>query len=75
MCRKLIVVEGVFANSGDMAPLDRIYEIKERYKYRLVVEETHSFGVLGPNGRGACDVFGLKAGQVCVQVWGWWGVS
>lgn len=37
LCRKLIVTEGIFANVGDIAPLDKMYAIKERYKYRLVV--------------------------------------
>lgn len=32
LCRKLIVVEGIYTNYGDIAPLDRIYEIKEKYK-------------------------------------------
>ena len=41
-----------------------IYELKERFKYRLCVEETLSFGVLGARGRGACEAAGLKPGQV-----------
>ncbi|GAX79061.1 hypothetical protein CEUSTIGMA_g6501.t1 [Chlamydomonas eustigma] len=64
LCRKLIVVEGIYANTGDIAKLDEIFAIKEKYKYRLLVEETYSFGVLGPHGRGACEHYGLKAGQV-----------
>jgi len=63
--RRLIIVEGIYATRGDMAPLDKIYEIKEKYKYRLLVEESFSFGVLGRTGRGACEHFGLKPKQVC----------
>ncbi|GLI60858.1 hypothetical protein VaNZ11_003073 [Volvox africanus] len=64
LCRKLIVVEGIYANYGDMAPLKSIWEIKNKYKYRLMVDESHAFGVLGTTGRGACEHFGLKPGQV-----------
>ncbi|GIM13887.1 hypothetical protein Vretimale_16954 [Volvox reticuliferus] len=64
LCRKLIVVEGIYANYGDMAPLKSIWEIKNKYKYRLMVDESHAFGVLGATGRGACEHFGLKSGQV-----------
>ncbi|KXZ44729.1 hypothetical protein GPECTOR_63g54 [Gonium pectorale] len=64
LCRKLIVVEGIYANYGDMAPLDRIWQVKEKYKYRLMVDESHAFGVLGATGRGACEHFNLKPGQV-----------
>ncbi|KAG2440045.1 hypothetical protein HXX76_004160 [Chlamydomonas incerta] len=64
LCRKLIIVEGIYANYGDLAPLDRIALIKEKYKYRLMVDESHAFGVLGATGRGACEHFGLKPEQV-----------
>ncbi|KAG2454807.1 hypothetical protein HYH02_000639 [Chlamydomonas schloesseri] len=64
LCRKLIIVEGIYANYGDLAPLDRIATIKEKYKYRLMVDESHAFGVLGATGRGACEHFGLKPEQV-----------
>ncbi|KAG2495338.1 hypothetical protein HYH03_006608 [Edaphochlamys debaryana] len=64
LCRKLIITEGIFANYGDMAPLDRIWTVKDKYRYRLMVDESHAFGVLGATGRGACEHFGLKPGQV-----------
>ncbi|GBF89694.1 serine palmitoyltransferase [Raphidocelis subcapitata] len=64
LCRRMIVVEGVYSNTGEVAPLRRIYELKERYKYRLCVEETLSFGVMGERGRGACEAAGLEPGQV-----------
>lgn len=60
----MIVVEGVYANSGDVAPLQQLYKLKEEYKYRLCVEESHAFGVLGQTGRGACEAAGLQPGQV-----------
>ncbi|PNH00561.1 Long chain base biosynthesis protein 1c [Tetrabaena socialis] len=64
LCRKLIVVEGIYSNYGDLAPLDRIWAVKDKYKYRLMVDESHAFGVLGATGRGACEHFNLKPGQV-----------
>jgi serine palmitoyltransferase len=60
----MIVVEGVYANSGDVAPLQQLYSLKEAYRYRLCVEESHAFGVLGQQGRGACEAAGLQPGQV-----------
>lgn len=63
LTRRFIVVESVFANSGGLAPLDRIYELKERYRWRLIVEESHALGVLGATGRGGCEHFGLKPQQ------------
>lgn len=60
--RRYIVVEGIYHDCGDVAPLDRIYELKLKYKYRLVVDESLSFGVLGAKGRGACEHFGLSPG-------------
>lgn len=57
--RKYVVVEGIYANFGDLAPLDRIFALKEKYKYRLIVDESLSLGVLGATGRGACEHFGI----------------
>ncbi|EFJ44316.1 hypothetical protein VOLCADRAFT_82885 [Volvox carteri f. nagariensis] len=68
LCRKLIVVEGIYANYGDVAQLKSIWEIKNKYKYRLMVDESHAFGVLGATGRGASEHFGLKPGQVEIIV-------
>ena len=62
--RRFIVVEGISQNLGDIAPLDKIFELKEQFKYRLVLDESLSFGVLGGTGRGAAEHFGLEPGQV-----------
>lgn len=62
--RRFIVVEGISQNLGDIAPLDQIFKLKERFKYRLVLDESLSFGVLGDTGRGAAEHFGLKPGQI-----------
>lgn len=57
--RRFIVVEGIYANSGDLAPLNALMPLKEKYRYRLVVDESLAVGVLGARGRGAAEHFGL----------------
>jgi len=55
----LLVTEGVFSMDGDHAPLDRIVSACRDHKARLMVDEAHSFGVLGQTGLGACEKFGV----------------
>jgi len=55
LTRRFIVVEGVYANTGDVAPIARILDLKRRYKHRLMIEESFSLGVLGKGGRGVCE--------------------
>lgn len=57
-------MEGISENRGDITPLDEIYKLKEKYKYRMVLDESLSLGVLGATGRGAAEHFDLKPGQV-----------
>ena len=64
-CRRFIVVEGVAASDGAVAPLPEIVRLKRRYKYRLVVDESLALGALGERGRGACEHFGLRPAGVC----------
>jgi glycine C-acetyltransferase len=64
---KLIVAEGVFSMDGDMAPLPAIVELAQQYGARVMVDEAHATGVIGPNGRGAVEHFGLK-GKVDIVV-------
>lgn len=57
--RGLVVTDGVFSMDGDIAPLDRIYEVAERYGLITMVDDAHGEGVLGEGGRGIVDHFGL----------------
>lgn len=65
--RRLIVTDGVFSMDGDIAPLPEIVELAEKYDAVLMVDDAHSSGVLGKNGRGTVDHFGLK-GRVDIQI-------
>ncbi len=65
--RGIIITDGVFSMDGDVAPLDRIYEIANRYDILLMVDDAHGEGVLGKGGRGIVDHFGLH-GKVDVEV-------
>ena len=56
---KLIVVDGVFSMSGDVAPLTRTVELAEKHRAALMVDDAHGIGVMGKNGAGTCDHFGL----------------
>jgi len=54
----LICVEGVYSMEGSIARLPEIIALKKRYKAYLYLDEAHSVGAMGPNGRGVCDYFG-----------------
>ena len=63
----LVVTDGVFSMDGDIAPLPAIVEAAEEYGAAVFVDDAHASGVLGRNGRGSVDHFGLH-GRVDIQV-------
>jgi glycine C-acetyltransferase len=65
--RKLLITDGVFSMDGDIGPLPALVESAERHGAIMMIDDAHSSGVLGRNGRGTVDHFGLH-GRVDVQV-------
>ena len=63
-CRfRLIVTDGVFSMDGNVAPLDKIYELAQKYDAMVMVDESHSAGVVGKTGRGTTEQYNLR-GQI-----------
>ena len=56
---KLIITDGVFSMGGDIAKLPEIVDLAQKYGARVMVDDAHGLGVLGENGRGTADYFGL----------------
>ena len=56
---RMIVTDGVFSMDGDLAKLDRIADLADRYEAAVVVDDSHATGVLGKGGRGTPDHFGV----------------
>jgi 8-amino-7-oxononanoate synthase len=57
---RLVVVEGIYSMLGDRAPLADFVAVKKKHGFQLLADEAHSFGVLGPHGRGLADEAGLE---------------
>ena len=58
--RRFIVVEALYKNYGTICPLDELIKLKEEFCYRLILDESFSFGSLGETGKGALEHFGLN---------------
>lgn len=57
---RLIVTDGVFSMDGNVAPLDRIFALAQQYDAMIMVDESHSAGVVGATGRGVTELYDLK---------------
>ncbi|KAM0752771.1 PLP-dependent transferase [Meredithblackwellia eburnea MCA 4105] len=62
--RRFIITEGIFENDGSMVDLPKIMELKRKYKYRLMLDESWSFGIVGKTGRGVTEVFDIPTASV-----------
>jgi len=65
--KKLVITDGVFSMDGDIGPVDKLALLAEKYGAIMMVDDAHASGVLGRNGRGSVDHFGMH-GKVDVQV-------
>lgn len=58
----LVITEGVYGMSGDLGKLDEIVALKQKYNFRILVDDAHGFGTMGPKGAGTDSHFGVQAG-------------
>lgn len=61
--RVVVAIEGVYSMDGDYPDLPRFIEVKQRHNALLYVDEAHSLGTMGPEGRGICDFFGVDPAE------------
>jgi len=64
--RRFIVVEGLYQSMGDIVPLAKIVELRHRYKYRIILDDTMALGVLGKGGRGSWEHAGVPIDEVAI---------
>ncbi|KAK9111398.1 hypothetical protein Scep_018917 [Stephania cephalantha] len=62
--RRYIVVEALYQNSGQIAPLDVIIRLREKYRFRVLLDESNSFGVLGGSGRGLTEHYDIPVEKI-----------
>ncbi|MDD3034803.1 MAG: aminotransferase class I/II-fold pyridoxal phosphate-dependent enzyme [Bacteroidales bacterium] len=55
----LLITEGVYGMTGALGRLDKIVELKKKYKFRILIDDAHGFGVMGDNGRGTSEYFNV----------------
>jgi 7-keto-8-aminopelargonate synthetase-like enzyme len=65
--RPLVITDGVFALTGEIAPLDKIYPVVKKHKGLLVVDDAHATGVLGKTGKGTPEYFNLPEDENIYQ--------
>ncbi|CAK9303965.1 unnamed protein product [Gordionus sp. m RMFG-2023] len=62
--KKFIIVEGIYQYTGEMCPLPQIVEFRKRYKARVFIEESISYGILGTTGKGVTEYYGIDLNEV-----------
>ena len=68
LTKRFIVTEGVFENDGMLVDLPTIQELKRKYKYRLILDESMSFGMVGKHGRGVTEYYGIPGSEVEILI-------
>lgn len=56
----LVITEGVYGMAGDLGKLDKIVALKDKYRFRLFIDDAHGFGTMGPTGAGTDEHFGIQ---------------
>ncbi|KAH9034399.1 serine palmitoyltransferase [Lactarius deliciosus] len=64
LMRRFIVTEGIFKKDGAMVDLPKVIELKHKYNYRLILDESISFGTVGRTGRGLTELYNVPATQI-----------
>jgi len=62
--RKFVVIEGLYNNYGDIAPLPDILKLKDEFHFHLIMDDSLAIGTLGLNGRGTCEYYGIPATKI-----------
>jgi serine palmitoyltransferase len=62
--RKFVIIEGLYYNYGDIAPLPEILKLKDEFHFHLVMDDSLGIGTLGANGRGSCEHWGVPTNKV-----------
>lgn len=62
--RRFIIVEAIYLNTGEMCPLQEIVELRKRYKLRLILDESVSFGAVGQHGRGITEHLNVNVSAI-----------
>lgn len=62
--RRFLVLEGIYMNTGEMCPLDEIVKLRDRFKLRLFLDESISFGTIGKHGRGLTELLNIDKTEV-----------
>lgn len=62
--RRFIIVEGLYRNTGDICPLPEILQLKEKFCYRVILDESLSFGSMGSTGRGITEYYGIDINEI-----------
>jgi serine palmitoyltransferase len=62
--RRFLIIEGLYLNYGDLCPLPRMVELKYKYKYRIFMDESISFGTIGQTGRGVTEYYNIDRQKI-----------
>jgi serine palmitoyltransferase len=60
----LVVVEGLYSMEGTIVDLPNLLLLKRKYKFYVYLDEAHSIGAIGPNGKGVCDYYGVDPTEI-----------